>query len=75
MLKTTTIAIAVHPEYENPIYGDGVIHVCLEDEVAGYFIVLKQNSDDMVQARIRVEIDELELIAKIARRMVNGDDN
>lgn len=70
--KATTIAVAVHPENENPIYGDSVIHVLLEDEAAGAFIVLEQNTDDTVKPRIRVELEELELIVETARRIING---
>lgn len=70
----TTIAVAVHSG-KNPIWGEGVIHVCLEDEAAGLFIVLKQNTDDAVQPTIRVELEELETILEIARSMINGNDN
>lgn len=49
----TITAIAIHPAGENPIYGELTITVSLDDEAAGPFLVLKQESGE-----VRICFDE-----------------
>ena len=49
----TTLAIAIHPTGENPVYGEMTITVSLDDEAAGPFLVLKQESGE-----VRICFDE-----------------
>lgn len=49
----TTTAIAIHPAGESPIYGEMTITVSLDDEAAGPFLVLKQESGE-----VRICFDE-----------------
>lgn len=36
--------VAIHDKTVNPVYGDGVIYVEINDEAAGPFVVLTQNA-------------------------------
>ncbi len=44
---TTTITVSIHPEGENPIYGDRATHVSVDDEAGGGFLVIKQHGDSL----------------------------
>ena len=38
----TMMKAAVHPNTENPVFGDGVIYVEVHDDAAGAFVTLSQ---------------------------------
>jgi hypothetical protein len=56
---STITAIAVHSPDLNPVFGQGVITVRLDDEAGGPFVVLEQDIDGMVQ-EVRVCFEEVE---------------
>lgn len=64
-MKATWTQFTTHPEGESPVYAEGAVRVTLDDEGAGAFFVLEQDG-----ASIRVDPDELELIATKAREML-----
>ncbi len=37
MIKLTTTAISIHLDTDNPVYGESVTRVTLEDEAGGFF--------------------------------------
>jgi hypothetical protein len=49
----------------NPIFGEGVTTITIDDEAAGGFIVLTQE-----EQTIKVDLEELQLITKTAMRML-----
>jgi hypothetical protein len=59
--KTTITRISIHPENVNPVYGEGVTHVHIQDEAAGPFLTLSQVGEDESD-RIRIDMEELEMI-------------
>ena len=61
MIKTTTIEVSIHEEKENPIYGEGVIRLRLEDDAAGGFFSLAQSTDNPEQ-KIEMTLEELSLV-------------
>jgi hypothetical protein len=67
----TPIVTSIHRIGVNPIFGEGVTHVCLEDEAGGAFVVLKQFDTTSKEAEVRFDMDELEYIVTTARTMVN----
>jgi len=67
-LVTTTIKVSVHRAGKNPIFGEGAIHVSVEDEAAGAFIIIE--STDGQDKGLRIDLDELEAVIAAARRMV-----
>ena len=62
---TSIISTVVHMDDRNPIYGEGVTTITIDDEACGGYIVLTQ--DDQT---IKVDPDELQLITKTAMRML-----
>lgn len=68
--KITPIKYAVHWETENPIYGERVIHVMIDDEAGGPFIVLK--SLDGIDKELRIDPDEMEIVFKAAQQLLQA---
>ena len=62
---TSTISTVVHLDDRNPIYGEGVTTITIDDEAAGGYIVLTQ--DDQT---IKLDPDELQLITKTAMKLL-----
>jgi hypothetical protein len=67
--KSTIIRISIHPENVNPVYGEGVTHVHIQDEAAGPFITLSQVGAEQFEC-IRADIEELELITAEAKKLI-----
>ena len=49
----------------NPIFGEGVVTVTIDDEAAGGYIVLTQE-----EQTIKVDLEELQIITKTAMKML-----
>ncbi len=62
---TSVISTVVHMDDRNPIFGDDITTITIDDEACGGFIVLTQN-----EQTIRLDPDELQLIAKTAIKML-----
>lgn len=65
----TTTAIAVHLASENPIFGESVIEVALDDYAAGPFIVLRQSES---VGEIKMDYDQLLMIVDAAKMLMDG---
>lgn len=66
----TVIAISIHRDTENPLFGEGATHMRLEDESAGGFFVISQEG----KAEIALDPDDLYLIAEEGRKMMEAYD-
>lgn len=62
----TIMAVAVHRENDNPCFAEGVIELRMADEAGGAFFELRQ--EDV--GPIRADLEDLELLAKQARRLM-----
>lgn len=62
---TSIISTVVHLDDRNPIFGDDITTITIDDDACGGYIVLTQN-----EQTIRVDLDELQLIAKTAIKML-----
>ena len=69
-IKTTTISVAVHRAEINPIFGEGVTRVSLDDETGGPFVVLRQYEDELGNGEVRLEIEELRAITAAAEKLI-----
>lgn len=68
--KTTVIKMSIHPETENAIHGDQTIHVSLDDDGAGAYIVI----EDIVEgAVLRLDFVELEMVYRVAKKLIRGN--
>lgn len=62
---TSIISTVVHLDDRNPIFGEDIITITIDDEACGGYIVLTQNDKT-----IKIDPDELQLIAKTARKLL-----
>lgn len=64
--QPTITAITVHREGVNPVYGEGVTTVRLDDEASGPYIVLEQRPDEPRRDReeIRLDFEEVEALVQ-----------
>ena len=67
--KTTIARISIHPENVNPVYGEGVTHLCIQNEAAGPFITLSQVGEEKFEC-VRIDMAELELITAEAKKLI-----
>jgi len=71
-IRTTPISVAVHPAGQSPIYGEQAIHVLVDDESGGPFIVLRQCNDYIKPGEVRMDMDELEAVVIAARALIQS---
>jgi hypothetical protein len=62
---TSTISTVVHLDDRNPVFGEGIITVSIDDDGAGGYIVLTQD-----EQTIKVDPEELQIITKTAMKML-----
>jgi len=60
--KSTILKIAIHTENMNPIFGESVTHVGVDDDAGGPFLVLSQCNDEIKEGEVRVDFEEFEQI-------------
>lgn len=65
-INTIATQVSVFRKNINPIYGEGVTHIRIEDEAAGPFIILLQDGQE-----IRLDEDEIQIIADAALKLLN----
>lgn len=66
-LRITPIKFAIHRQGDNPIFGEQVITIALEDEAGGPFFVVESNQES--GDGLRIDDDELELLVKAGRKL------
>lgn len=71
-ILVTPTELTVHFKDKSPIFGEGVIHVKLDDEGAGPFVTLRQmkesNEDDGYN-NIKMDFQELEHLVKAVKML------
>jgi hypothetical protein len=65
--KTTILAISVHHESENPVYGENATHIRVEDDAGGPYLILSQSRDVLEPGEIGVDFAELDAIHQAAQ--------
>jgi hypothetical protein len=70
--KQTIIAISVHAEGVNPIFGEGVTHVRLNDEAGGYFIELQQSDDTSENGVVKFDPAEWDELNAAVKSLLNN---
>ncbi len=65
----TPISVAVHLKTHNPVFGEQVTTVIVDDEAGGPFLVLKQSKDTGLQ-ELRMDMEELEAVVIAARKLI-----
>ena len=70
--KITPIGMAVHLQGESPIFGESTIKVRVEDDAAGPYLVLHQCGGEIQPGEVRLDLEELELVLRAARRLLRA---
>ena len=68
-LKTAVIATSIYRDGDSPLFGNTAIKVALEDEAAGAFLVISQESEEHT-GKIIVELEELRAVLATAEKMI-----
>jgi hypothetical protein len=68
---TTTLKVAVHREDINPVFGEGVTYVSVDDEAAGPFLVIEQHDDDVRPGTVRLDYEEFMAVAEAAKTLMH----
>ena len=68
---TTILQVAVHREDVNPVFGEGVTYVKVDDEAGGPFVVIEQHDDDVEKGKIRIDYDEFLVVAETAKMLMH----
>lgn len=71
-MELTVTEISVHSKTENPIFGETVTRVKLDDEGGGMFVKLIQHTDEGVQ-EIRLDFTDIPAIMKAIEMLKTGD--
>jgi hypothetical protein len=66
-LKITPIAVSIHQSTEHPLFGEGVIHLNLEDEAGGFFFEVSQEGQSF-----RVDFEELKQLVVAGKFLLDG---
>ena len=66
-LKITPIAVSIHRVTEHPLFGEGAIHLKLEDEAGGFFFVVSQEGQSF-----RVDFEELKQLVVAGKFLLDG---
>lgn len=72
----TTVAVAVHRVGDNPIFGESVTDIRVDDDAGGPYIVISQEGRDMgpdvKPGELAFELDELRIVMGAAMRLLGG---
>ena len=66
---TTILTIAVHLPNESPVYGERSLHVSLDDEGGGVYIIIKEQSDRLT-SEVRIDSAEVPVVFETAMRLL-----
>ena len=69
--KTTILQVAVHREDANPVFGEGVTYVRVEDEAGGPFLIIEQHNDDVRPGTVRMDYEEFLAVAEAAKMLMH----
>lgn len=72
-LVITTTKMSIHREGDNPVYGESVIEVELDDECGGPFLVIRSLQDNLEHNTIRLEYEEIQKVLEVASRLIRQD--
>lgn len=63
--ELTMTAVVIHSRGTNPLFGEGILRIRLDDEAGGPFLVLEQEIDGE-ENEIRLDFEEIPLIVRAA---------
>lgn len=70
-LKMTTLCVSVHGEEENPVFGEYVTKISIDDESGGPFIRIEQDNNTDMKGVAFDSIEEMEMVWKAATGLMD----
>jgi len=70
--STTPISVSVHLAGDNPVFGESVVTVTIEDEAAGPFVRINSLMDDCKRGEIQLDFEQLEMVINEARNLIDA---
>ena len=67
-LQTVT-RISIHEQGDNPVFGESVTSIEIDDDAGGAYLVLKQCSDDIKPGEIRLDFEELDALTEASKKL------
>lgn len=71
--KTFVERVNLYREGDNPIFGESVITVTIDDEAAGPYFVLKQSTDEF-NGELRLDFSEVKPLYKLMKKMMESSE-
>lgn len=62
-------SVSVYRKGDNPIFGESVTYITLEDSGSGAWIELEQASDEPKQDTIKIDFDEFDHISNVVKML------
>ena len=72
--SVTPLVVSVHYEKDNPLYGESATHIKIDDEAGGGYFVLEQSAEGLEPGQIKIDNDELDLIAHEGKKLMAAYD-
>ena len=66
-LKLTPIAVSIHRDTEHPLFGEGAIHLKLEDDAGGFFFEVSQEGQ-----AFKIDFEELKQLVVAGKFLLDG---
>jgi hypothetical protein len=66
-LKLTPIAVSIHRDTEHPLFGEGAIHLKLEDDAGGFFFEVSQEG-----VSFKIDFEELKQLVVAGKFLLEG---
>lgn len=66
----TPIAVSIHPSTSNAVFGQGILHLSIDDEGGGQFFVLEEVSDIQDPGKVKIDPEEMSVLLEAARRLM-----
>jgi hypothetical protein len=73
-MNTIPLKYSVFAENENPLFGECITHISIDDEACGGYIILEQFPDEGAQT-IKLDLPELKEILRLANKLITAYDH
>lgn len=66
----TPISVSVHLKEESPVFGEATIHVSVDDEAGGPFVVIKQFDHSLEAGELKLDLEQLQKVCAVAKELI-----
>ena len=66
----TPMCVSVHLKEESPVFGEAAIHVSVDDEAGGPFVVIKQFDPSLEAGELKLDLEQLQKVCAVAKELI-----